>query len=85
MIEVRGYIDDLLANKKYEDFLIDIEDKDEFFTSMIDAPIIHNGKPIGVINDIDFEDRTWGGVIWTNARVEIDLCNGSIHSVHLIK
>lgn len=85
MIEVRGYIDDLLANKKYEDFLKGIEDKDDFFTSMIDAPIIHNGKPVGVINDIDFEDRTWGGVIWTNARVEIDPCNGSIQSLHLIK
>lgn len=85
MIEVRGYIDDLLANKKYEEFLKDIDDKDDFLVSMVDAPIIYNGKPIGVINDIDFEDRTWCGVIWTNARVEIDLCNGSIQSLHLIK
>ena len=85
MIEVRGYIDNLLANKKYESFLIDIEDKDDFLASMVDAPIIYNGKPVGVVNDIDFEDMTWGGVIWTNARVEIDLCNGGVQSVHLIK
>ena len=85
MVEVRGYIDDLLANKKYESFLIDIEDKDDFLASMVDAPIIYNNKPVGVINDIDFEDRTWCGVIWNNARVEIDLCNGSIQSLHLIK
>lgn len=85
MIEVRGYIDDLLASEEYKSFFADIEDQEEFLVTMIDAPIIQNGKPIGVINDIDFEDRTWGGVIWTNARVEIDLCNGGVQSVHLIK
>lgn len=85
MIEVRGYIDNLLANKKYEEFLKGIDDKDDFLVSMVDAPIIYNGKPIGVINDIDFEDMTWSGVIWGNTQMEIDLCNGSIQSVHLIK
>ena len=85
MIEVRGYIDNLIVNKEYKSFFSDIEDQEEFLMTMIDAPIIQNGKPVGVINDIDFEDRTWGGVIWTNARVEIDLCNGGIQSVHLIK
>lgn len=85
MIEVRSYIDNLLANKKYESFLIDIEDKDDFLASMVDAPIIYNGKPVGVVNDIDFEDMTWSGVIWGNTQVEIDLCNGSIQSLHLIK
>ncbi len=85
MIEVRGYIDDLLANEEYKSFFEDIENQEEFLMTMIDAPIIHNGKPIGVINDLDFEDGTWGGVIWANARIEIDQCNGSIQSVHLIK
>lgn len=85
MIEVRGYIDDLLASEEYKNFFVSIEDQEEFLMTMIDAPIIQNGKPIGVVNDIDFEDMTWGGVIWNNARVEIDLCNGGIQSVHLIK
>ena len=85
MIEVRGYIDDLLASEEYKNFFASIEDQEEFLMTMIDAPIIYNGKPIGVINDIDFEDRTWCGVIWTNARVEIDPCNKSIQSLHLIK
>ena len=53
--------------------------------TMIDAPIIQNGKPVGVINDIDFEDMTWSGVIWNNTLVEIDPCNKSIQSLHLIK
>lgn len=85
MIEVRGYIDNLIVNEEYKNFFASIEDQEEFLMTMIDAPIIQNGKPIGVINDIDFEDRTWGGVIWNNVRVEIDLCNGGIQSVHLIK
>lgn len=61
MIEVRGYIDGLLANKKYEDLIKGIKNIDEFFMTMIDAPIIQNGKPIGVVNNIDFEERTWSG------------------------
>lgn len=85
MIEVRGYIDDLLANKEYKDFLEDIEDSDEFFITMIDAPIIYNGKPIGVVNDIDFDDRTWSGVIWADSAIEIDVCNDNIHSLHLMR
>lgn len=85
MIEVRGCIDDLLASKEYKSFFADIEDQEEFLMSMIDAPIIQNGKPVGVINDIDFEDMTWSGVIWNNTLVEIDPCNKSIQSLHLIK
>lgn len=85
MIEVRGYIDDLLVNEEYKSLFADIEDQEEFLMTMIDAPIIQNGKPIGVINDIDFEDMTWSGVIWGNTQMEIDLCNGGIQSVHLIK
>lgn len=85
MIEVRGYIDDLLVNEEYKSLFADIEDQEEFLMTMIDAPIIQNGKPVGVINDIDFEDMTWSGVIWANAGIEIDPCNGSIQSVHLIK
>ena len=85
MIEVRGYIDDLLANEEYKNFFADIENQEEFLITMIDAPIIKNGKPVGVINDIDFEDMTWSGVIWVNAGIEINPCNKSIQSVHLIK
>ena len=85
MIEVRGYIDDLLVNEEYKSLFADIEDQEEFLMTMIDAPIIQNGKPVGVINDIDFDDMTWSGVIWGNTQMEIDLCNGGIQSVHLIK
>lgn len=85
MVEVRGYIDDLLANKEYKGVLADIGDQEEFLMTMIDAPIIQNGKPIGVINDIDFDNMTWSGVVWNNTLVEIDPCNKSIQSLHLIK
>lgn len=85
MIEVRGYIDNFIVNKEYKSFFSDIEDQEEFLMTMIDAPIIQNGKPIGVVNDIDFDDMTWSGVIWGNTQMEIDLCNGGIQSVHLIK
>lgn len=85
MVEARGYIDDLLASKEYKSFFASIEDQEEFLMTMIDAPIIQNGKPIGVVNDIDFEDMTWSGVIWNNTLVEIDPCNNSIQSLHLIK
>ena len=85
MIEVRGYIDDLLANEEYKNFFADIEDQEEFLVTMIDVPIIQNGKPVGVINDIDFDDMTWSGVIWGNTQMEIDLCNGGIQSLHFIK
>ena len=85
MIEVRGYIDTLLASEEYGDFFADIENQEEFLMTMIDTPIIYNGKPVGVVNDIDFEDMTWSGVIWSNTQIEIDLCNGSIQSIHLIK
>lgn len=85
MIEVRGYIDGLLANKKYEDLIKGIKNIDEFFMTMIDAPIIQNGKPIGVVNDIDFEDRTWSGVIWADSIAGINPCSVSIQSVQLTK
>ena len=85
MIEARGYIDCLLASKEYKNFFASIEDQEGFLMTMIDAPIIHNGKPVGVVNDIDFEDMTWSGVIWNNTLVEIDPCNKSIQSLHLIK
>ena len=85
MIEVRGYIDNLIVNKEYKSFFSDIEDQEEFLMTMIDAPIIQKGKPIGVVNDIDFDDMTWSGVIWSNTQIEIDLCNDSIQSIHLIK
>lgn len=85
MIEARGYIDCLLASKEYKSFFADIEDQEEFLMTMIDASIIQNGKPIGVVNDIDFEDMTWSGVIWNNTLVDIDPCNKSIQSLHLIK
>lgn len=85
MIEVRGYIDDLLANEEYKNFFASIEDQEEFLMTMIDAPIIQNGKPIGVVNDIDFEDMTWSGVIWADSAIEIDVCNDNIHSLHLMR
>lgn len=85
MIEVRGYIDDLLVSEEYENIFASIEDQEEFLMTMIDAPIIQNGKPIGVVNDIDFEDMTWSGVVWNNTLVEINPCNKSIQSLHFIK
>lgn len=63
MIEVRGYIDDLLANKEQKDVIRGIEDQDEFLMSMIDAPIIYKGKVIGVINDINLDENIWYGIL----------------------
>lgn len=85
MIEVRGYIDDLLANKEQKDAIRNIEDQDEFLMSMIDAPILYNGKVIGVINDIDLDENTWCGIIWGDMVIDIDLCRGHISSLNLIK
>lgn len=85
MIEVRGYIDDLLTSKEYKGVFANIGDQEEFLMTMFYAPIIQNGKPIGVVNNIDFEDRTWSGVIWADSIIEIDPCNISIQSVRLIK
>lgn len=83
MIEVRGYIDDLLTSKEYKGVFASIKDQEEFLITMIYAPIIQNGKPVGVVNNIDFEDRTWSGVIWSI--IGINPCNVSIQSVRLIK
>jgi len=85
MIEVRGYIDDLLANKDQKDAIRNIEDQDEFLMSMIDSPIIYKGKAIGVINDIDLDENTWCGIIWGDMVIDIDPCRGHISSFQLIK
>lgn len=85
MIEVRGYINGLLANKEYKDFISGISDKEEFLMSMIDAPIIYKGKAIGVINDIDLDENIWCGVLWGDMAVDIDLCCEYISSLQLIK
>lgn len=85
MIEVRGYIDDLLANKEQKDVISGIEDQDEFLMSMIDTPIIYKGKAIGVINDIDLDENTWYGILWGDMAINIDLCRERISSFQLIK
>lgn len=85
MIEVRGYIDDLLANKEQKDAIRDIEDRDEFLMSMIDAPILYNGKVIGVINDIDLDENTWYGILWGDIVIDIDPCRKRISSFQIIK
>lgn len=85
MIEVRGYIDDLLANKEQKDVIRNIEDQDEFLMSVIDAPILYNGKVIGVINDIDLDENTWYGVLWGNMAIDINVCREYISSLNLIK
>lgn len=64
MVEVRGYINDLIANEEYKDIIKGIKDKEGFLVSMIDAPILYNGKVIGVINDIDLDENAWYGVLW---------------------
>lgn len=85
MIEVRGYIDDLLANKDQKDTIRDIEDQDGFLMSMIDVPIIYKGKVIGVINDIDLDENTWYGILWGDMAIGIDSCRKRISSFQLIK
>ena len=85
MIEVRGYIDDLLANKEQKDAIRNIEDRDEFLMSMIDAPIVYKGKAIGVINDIDLDENIWYGILWGDMAINIDLCREYISSFQLIK
>ena len=85
MVEVRGYINDLIANEEYKDIIKDIQDKEGFLVSMIDAPILYNGKVIGVINDIDLDENAWYGVLWGNMAIDIDMCREYISSLNLIK
>lgn len=85
MIEVRGYIDDLLADKEQKDAIRDVEDKNEFLMSMIDAPIIYKGKVIGVINDVDLDENIWYGILWGDMAIDIDVCRERISSFQLIK
>ena len=85
MVEVRGYINDLIANEEYKDIIKDIQDKEEFLVSMIDAPILYNGKVIGVINDIDLDENAWYGGIWGDLAIDIDVCCEYISSLNLIK
>lgn len=84
MIEVRGYIKDLIAKEEYKDFIKDIDNPDEFLVSAIDAPIICNGKAIGVINDVDLDEGIIYGVFWGNIAIEVDVCHECISSVQLI-
>lgn len=85
MIEVRGYIDDLLVNEEQKDVIRDIEDQDGFLMSMIDAPIVYKGKAIGVINDINLDENIWYGILWGDMAIDIDLCRERISSFQLIK
>lgn len=85
MVEIRGYIENLCANKEYKDFISGISNKEEFIMSMIDAPIVHKGKAIGVINDVDLNEGTWYGVLWEDMAVDVDLCGEYISSLQLIK
>lgn len=84
MIEVHGYIKDLIAKEEYRDFIKNIENPDEFLISAIDAPIIRNGKVIGVINDVDLDDGIIYGVFWGYIAIEVDVCNERIASVQLV-
>lgn len=84
MIEVRGYIKDLIAKKEYKDFIKDIDNPDEFLVSAIDTPIIRNGKAIGVINDIDLDEGIIYGVFWGDIEIEVDVCHECISSVQII-
>ncbi len=85
MVEVRGYINDLIANEEYKDIINGIQDKEGLLMSMIDAPILYNGKVIGVINDIDLDENAWCGIIWGDMVIDIDPCRGHISSFQLIK
>lgn len=85
MVEVRGYINDLIVNEEYKDIIKGIQDKEGFLVSMIDAPILYNGKVIGAINDIDLDENAWYGVLWGNLAIDIDVCRECISSLNLIK
>lgn len=85
MVEVRGYINELIVNEEYKDIIKGIRDKEGFLMSMIDAPILYNGKVIGVINDIDLDESTWYGVLWGNLAIDIDVCREYISSLNFIK
>lgn len=85
MVEVRGYINDLIANEEHKDIIKGIQDKEGFLMSMIDAPILYNGKVIGVINDIDLDENAWYGVFWGNMAIDINVCREYISSLNLIK
>lgn len=84
MIEVRGYIKDLIAKEENKDFIKNIDNPNEFLISAIDAPIIRNGNVIGVINDIDLDEGIIYGVFWGDIAIEVDVCNECITSVQLV-
>lgn len=84
MIEVRGYIKDLIAKEENKDFIKNIDNPNEFIISAIDAPIIRNGNVIGVINDVDLDEGIIYGVFWGDIAIEVDVCNECITSVQLV-
>lgn len=85
MVEVRGYINDLIVNEEYKDIINSIQDKEGFLVSMIDSPILYNDKVVGVINDIDLDENAWYGVLWGNMAIDINVCREYISSLNLIK
>lgn len=74
MIEVSGYLENSLSKPEDKEYLANITDVDEFVSSFVNAPIIMDGKPIGVINEVDLESKMWYGVIWYDGVISVDLC-----------
>lgn len=61
MIYVNGEISDLITMyfKPSEEF-----DQQEFILSLLNAPIMKDGKVIGVVEEIDMENGMWEGVLF---------------------
>ena len=74
MIEVSGYLENFLGKLEDKEYLANINDIDEFVSSFVNAPIIMDGKPIGVINEVDLESKMWYGAIWYDGVISVDLC-----------
>ena len=85
MIEVGGCIKDLLVEQHAKEYLKDIDDIDSFISSMVDAPIMFDGKPIGVINSIDDECECWSGVIWCDPVLCVDSADKYVQCITLKK
>ena len=78
MIEIKGKLTELF---KRPDTEIEIEPSDTLLESMINTPILKDGRIIGIIKKADKDE--WSGFLFDTAEVEVSLDMEQIMSVKL--